>query len=381
MMLPIRRFTYTPEKFNAAAAAKLGSVGNVWELPSDNPIEEIRVTCCLTVNAQLTTVQPDSILNLCKRIQVVSNNGKTIPRWDTSGIGALEFVSQQGLNLDRSTLEAIRLSQGATIAASSQIRLTYRLPMVHPLVEEPLRTRMLFPVHTHAQDAKLILDFAALAEFASAGSVTAMVVTVQVVTKQMPQEITQAILAKGGFIEQDVIETAYNLGVGVSGDVALALPLTGSYTGCLFRMYKGGATITRDVIDENTTFGGETIWRLETNQETRSQWRWRELQVANDESKVANVLSQTSSPGFGGVVAANTFFLPSSSVYLDFLSDGMEARELGSVLDVNPQALATPTSKMEVKGRVSNTATNGHVVNIIGHRLFGDLSSWKKFDV
>lgn len=381
MMLPIRRFSYTPEKFNAAAAAKLGTVGNVFELPSDNPIEEIRVTCCLTVNAQLTLTGVDNILNLLKRIQVVTNNGKTVPRWDTTGIGALEYVSQVGLNLDKPTLEAIRQSMGATIAASSQIRMTYRLPMVHPLVEEPLRTRMLLPVHTHAQDAKLILDISSLAEMASAGSVTALVITVQVVSKKMPVDVTQAILSKGGFIEQDTIETANNIGVGVSGDVAIALGLTGSYTGVLFRHYKGGAAYTRDVPDETTTFGGETLWKLETNQETLMQWRWRELQAANDESKTHNVLSQTSSPSFGGAVAANTFFVPASSVFLDFLSDGLEARELGSVLDCNPAALATPSSKMEFKGRVANTATNGHVINVVGHRLFGDLSAWKKLSV
>lgn len=380
-MLKYRRSTHSPEKLNAAGAVKLGTNTNVFELPTDNPIEEIVLTVCFTVGTALTLLGVDNILNIAKRIQVLTNNGKTTPRWDTSGIGALELVANEGMNLDRATLEALRISQLATVAAGANIRVSYRLPMVHPGVVEPLRTRMLYPVHTHKEVPRLVVDFSSLAEMASAGTITAMVASVQVIAKVMPAEVTAAVMNRGGFIDADVVESSVNFGVGAIQEARIPIQLTGSYTGLLLRLYKGGATISRDVIDEVTTPGAETIWSLITNLETLSQFRMRELQTENDWTKTANVLSLTTSPGFGGVVAANTSFVPSGSVMLDFLSLGLDARELGSVLDVNPQALATPTTKMELVGKPANTVTNGHTVFVIGRRLYGDLAEFKKLAI
>ena len=146
--------------------------------------------------------------------------------------------------------------------------------------------------------------------------------------------------------------------------------------GLLFRQYKGGTTITRDVLDAVVTIGSESRWRLESGLAVLTEWKWKHLQTDNDYSRVANGISQTSSPNFSGAVAANTSYQPAASCMLDFLTDGLDsANELGSLLDCN----VAPNAglKMEVIGPVVSVATNASTLYIGGHRLFGDLTKWQ----
>jgi hypothetical protein len=65
---------------------------------------------------------------------------------------------------------------------------------------------------------------------------------------------------------------------------------------------------------------------------------------------------------------------------MDFLTDGQSediARELGSVLDCNTPA--NTGLKMEIVGAPTSVSTNASQLNLMGRRLFGDLSRWQKF--
>jgi hypothetical protein len=193
----------------------------------------------------------------------------------------------------------------------------------------------------------------------------------------MDDSTTSAIQKAGGFINFDLLERSYNVGVGVSGQQRFPISTPGSYAGLLMRTYKGGASVTRDVIDQVVTAGSETLWDIESGGVIQRQWRMRTVQTINDWSRVANSSNQTYSPNFAGAVAGSTSFQPASSIYLDFLGDGIggDANELGSVLDCN-----LPTKSgllMELVGSVASAATNGHVIYLMGHRWYGDLSKWQ----
>lgn len=349
-----------------------------FEIPNTQPIEEITVLVSGTVGGTaLTLTGVDNILSLVKRI-VLSVNDGVQPRSqvDFSGVGLLEYASQVGLNLDRSTLETVRLSKGATVAANMGFRIGYRIPIVHPMVTEPLRTRMLLPCHTWAQAPQLRLEFANAAEMYSAGALTGLTVEVIVKYRVMPADLTKSIIGGGGFIPSDLIETPYTIATGVGGEQRFPIVTPGQYMNAMIRTYLGGATVTRDVIDQVTTVGSESRWRIESGLAVLTEFRMKHLQTENDQSRVANVLSQTSSPNFSGAVAANTSWQPAASVLLDFMTDGLDsADELGSLLDCNiaPQA----GLKMELVGNVANVATNGSTIYIGGHRLFGDLKKWQ----
>lgn len=378
MMLPQRLESLTPATLNLAGSAVLGTtvpvgINRTW------PIEEMFLILTMTAGATGPTLAGvDNILGLVKNVTLEVNDGVQ-PRAivNTSGVGLLEYASQCGMNLDRATLATIALSQGASIANNQVFRLTYRIPVVHPMIAEPLRTRMLMPCHTWGQDLNLKITFEQAANMYSAGTLAGIAAELVIVRRQMDTATTDAIVKTGGFIPFDLLETPYTVAVGAGGAVRFKIQSPGSYAGLLLRTYKGAATVVRDVIDAVTTPGAETLWDIESGGVTFRQFRMKTLQMINDLSRVANGVNQTYSPNMAGAVAAGTSYQPASSVYLDFLGDnlGSDANELGSVLDVN---LPTKTGLlMELVGAASAPVTNGHQLFILGHRWYGDLSRWQ----
>lgn len=371
--------------FAPLSAPSAGLLGTEQPVPIDRqwPIEEIQVTLLVTVNAQLTMSTAttnaivDNIQGLLKSAVLTATDGsepRTVVK--ASGAGLLEYASQVGLNIPRSTLAAILLSQAATVAASLKFRITYRIPLVNPMVGEPLRTRMLFPAHKLPQDPILTLAFANLADFTSAGTLTGLICEVRLIRRLMPDAVDQQILATGGYIPMDLIETPFPVSQSSAGENNFDVPLGGQYMGLLLRSYLGGSTITRDVLDETNTLGSETKWQLKSGNVVHEEFRFRNIQDFNDLTRVANLDTQSVAPNFAGAIAANTRYQPASSIYLDFLSDGLEsADELGSLLDCNIPS--NSGLKMQLNGRLAASGTYAHTLYMIGHRMFGDISKYQ----
>lgn len=389
MILRRRTEVVNEARLLAASAGLLGTsipiaLNRLW------PIEEIHITLGVTAGAigptfasATTNAVVDNILSLLKQVKLDVLDGdepRTVLK--ASGAGLLEYASQAGLNLSRATLGAVALSQGSSIANNLKFRIHYRIPLVHPMIGEPLRTRMLLPVHTYAQDPILTLDFANTADFASAGTIAALLVEVRLIRRMMPDAVTQGILNSGGFIPFDLLETNFPVSSNASGEIYFDIPLSGQYMNLLLRQYLGGASITRDVLDQTTTLGSETKWDIQSGQVVLEAFRWRSLQDMNDLSRPANIDTQASSPNFAGAVASGTRYQPASSCMLDFLSDGLEsADELGSLLDCNIPA--NSGLKMQLHGFV--TAQGGFTypstLYMMGHRLFGSLAKWQAVNV
>jgi hypothetical protein len=384
-MLPKRtQPIYNPATLSPGTNVLLGTTVPV-EIDNAFPIEEILVFVNITAGATGPTLTgPDNLLNILKKAELSINTGDNKPRTivSASGVGLLEYV-QHVDSLDADTLSVVGLAQpGGVIANNLKMRLCYRIPLVHPALAEPLRTRCLLPVQLYTSKPVLNLTFEQSANIYSAGSIATVTCEVVLIRREITVQLTTQIIADGGFIDFDLIEKANAIAVGVSGEVRFPIPLPGSYLGMLFRQYLGGASVTRAELDQVTTFGAETPWRLESGGVAPHAWRWKHLRTIGGFRADQNNITQTSSPIIAGAVVGGTSFCPSASTYLDFLGDGVPSEgiaELGSVLDCN-----IPKNSglvMEVIGNVAAVATNASTMFTMGHRLYGDLSKWQTLKV
>lgn len=392
---PRRTVSYPPE-FNPTTGTLLGQSGVKMQIDRTFPIEEIFLVVDVLAGSTGPTLSlPDGILSIIKRVNLtVQPPGTQSPRTvvDASGIGLVEWTSQVATNVGRSTYEALRLSQIGSIANNQKVRFTIRIPLVHPKIGEPLRSRMLLPVHTYGQNPILTLDFEQSGTLYSAGSVSQINIAVVLQRRAVTPQLTDFIQKGGGFIDFDLLETAYVIPTGTSAETRFNINTPGQYAGLCFRQYRGGASVTRDVIDTSTTIGAETKWRLESSGIAFADWYWKTLQELNDVSRPASALSRplfaasTSagsptasfdpSPNFGGIVAAGTSFQQPSCTMLDFLTDNEDtANELGSLLDCNVPA--NSGVNMQVVGTPASVSTNASTMYIIGQRYLGDLSKWQ----
>lgn len=385
MMLLKKQHYFTPPQLQPGGTALLGTKQKV-DIDNTWPIEEILIFVDVVVNAQLTNTGADSILGIVKNVELsINDNNQPRSIVNCSGVGLLEYASLSGFNLDADTLQTVILSQAATVAAAMAFRICYRIPLVHPAIGEPLRTRCLLPVHTWNQQPKLTIDFEQGANMFSAGSLTLVQASYTLIRRNITQDLTNQILADGGFLNFDLLETPYQLPLGTAGEVRLQIPTPGSYTCMAFRQYLGGATVTRNVVDQTgkgdtvaNGFAAETRWRLESGGVVNTEWRWNHLRKLNCYSRPLNSATQSSSPQIGGIVAANTSFSPASSTMIDFLDDGVPSggvNELGSVLDLNIPARSG--LKMELIGNIASVATNASQIFMVAHRFYGDLSKWQ----
>lgn len=402
MFLPPRRQILRPQNLNPGGTVLLGSTALPVDIETSQPLEEVMVVVNATVNAAISgavATNPDFMLGILKRFRLVlQDQGKPRAIVDFSGVGLLEYASRVGLNLGRSTLASIRQSQANAFAASLQFRICYRIPLVHPMLGESLRTRMLLPVHLLTEAPQILLDFETAANLFTTGSFTSVSADIVLLKRDITPAQSDEIIADGGFLTYDLMENVSAVPVGYAGpEYKFPIAQAGSYLGVMLRTYRGGASVTRDVIDKTTTFGSEQRWRIERGGNVLTEFCMHHQQEINDWSGVSNCLTANSAaatgtfaaptsagsptvrfdlPNFGGYVAANTLFQPASSVLLDFLSDGLGAEganEFGSVLNCN----VVPGQKVELIGEVANVATNSSLIYMGGHRIYGDLSRWQ----
>lgn len=375
------------------AASLLGSQQR-FQIPRSNPIEAIYLI--LDLKTDTTSLGPvprtgstgnvgrDNILGVIRKVVLegVSPDWGAYKIVDFSGIGLTEYNLNAGLNLDTATLDYIskwQVGANPVIAVDTEARYIVKIPIVYPMVGEPLLTRCLLPCHTWDQDPVLTVDFESATNMYSAGNYIRAKCSIFVVYRECSEDQTNLIKSKGGFIRGDLVENSFSPGVGVSGEQRFTINSPGSYMALNFRHYLGGnAVTTRDEVSETTTSGSESLWRLETNGNVKRQFRWKHVNAMNQYSRPLNALTQASSPSVNAAIAGGTLFAPAASCMLDFFSDGIEvSNELGSILDCNTPAKSG--LKMEIVGpwKAPGSATLPSTIFYGGHRLWGDLTPFK----
>lgn len=272
---------------------------------------------------------------------------------DYSGVGLIEYALNTAGNVDRATLENKRVH-----TASVTQRVWYRIPLVHPGIVGPLRTRMLLDVNNHPQDPVLSLQWAAAASIYSANAPSAVGADVVLCRREMTPLVNKTIRDDGGFIPFDLIETSQT--VATASEYRFQVPTPGQYAGLLMRGYDQN---TSRASIHDITAGSEGRVRLESGGVVIADWRDHYLAAINEATEAFDHDNAT---------AAATARFP-GLYFLDFLTDGIvDADELGSLLDCNLPAASG--LKMEIIGTTRNASS---VLHVGGHRYFGDLSRYQ----
>lgn len=423
MILPQKLITLQDSRLTLTAANFNQQTIRV-PLPRTWALEEIFVTVQVQCKAAISTQLLYGLLNILRRVQLEINDGIQ-PRMavNCTGPGLLQLVANEGISLDRSTLQVLGQLQahtaaqtfGGFLANGGNYRITYRIPLVHPMITGPLRARMLLPVHLHPQDPTLVLDFAGAAEMFSGvadpfTAATGASVEVWMVQREIPRAFAEVIKkdAPNGdprlwFLRSDINETIYPVPVSTNVEARFEIPKPGQYSSLLVHATKGTGAAANDLSDisASQTLGSETRWRLESGGNLFREFRWKQLQILNDYSRngspagvlnprIPTAAASLLATGATTIVNAVDLFSPApnnfggplsgqgvqnpSSIFLDFLSDGIgDAEELGSLLDCNLPSVSG--LKMELIGNVTLAAAG--TLQMVGRRFFDDLTRWQ----
>ncbi len=377
-------------------------------LTTENPIEEIQVALTVTIKSDITAFVADHALNLLRRVRlsVTEPAGPRIPV-DVSGPGLVELASFEGDNLDPATNGAILYGNNNNAPQGAVLRIFYRIPVAHPRFTDTLRMRTLLPAHLLNESPILTLEFGQASDVSgTADPISTFACEVKVVRRRKTAEF----LSKGGgslewFIRSWLGEASNNLAVSLSNaEQRIQLPTQGQISGMVLRYFKGNATMARATIDDVTTIGAETIWRIEQGGVPITKFRLKDLQLENQlvkphispaqiavygglinhpdtgDNTADGVTSGApalvtakqifAATGIGGALAAGQCIQDPASVFLDFSgSPGREIYETGSFLDVS-----TPTAnkqKTELVGTVTTPSNQQSIIKVVT-RLFED---------
>lgn len=383
MMLQKRQTYYQPAAFTPGTNLLHGASLRFDNFDRSYPWEEMYVIFNMFANATPpSTMTVDGAQAMARNINLSINDGKR-PRSVVNGSGVffLEYAAKKGLNLDAATLAVIAEHTKATpaLTASTAYQLTYRIPLVDPLITEPLRTRMLLDVQNHVANPVLTIDVSTLAQMAGAGTLDLITCEVVVMGRDMPAGLNDQILKDGGYIPFDLLETPFSIPLSTAGEQRFDIPSPGWYSSLLLRQYLGGATVIRSDISNQsvlvaagTNAGTETKWSLKQGQFTRLEWRQKHIRLLNDQGCVLNSQVQSSSPSPGQKVVTGLTYQSPSSILLDFLTDGLDnAAELGSLLDCNAPNNSSLKTTL-ICSDVKSVATNPSLLYIGGHRYYDD---------
>jgi hypothetical protein len=369
-------------------------------------LEEIFVVVTLTMAALINAgILGYGIMNVIKRIQlgnIPNSDGKPSNVVDVTGPGLLQFAANEGLNMDHSTLATLYANNlGGTVAKlmnGGVYRITYRIPLVHPFLTDGLRPRCLLPIFAYNQDPILQLDFAGALEMsATANPFSAAAVEIFLVSREMQPAAVTAINASGGFINSDLIESQNAPPISMTNQqFKILVPTPGGYTGILIHSLKGGATQIPGDLSGTQTVGAETEWQLKgAGKDIIDSWRMKYMQILNDLSKPFNGVALSNNdlaayaaatpvngvvavPSFGGTLSTGFAVQDPSSVFLDFASDGLtDVRELGSLFNTKQYADKALEVAIYANLTTSATATQPNLLNLVGRRLFGDLTAFQ----
>lgn len=378
MITESRDDVISPAIFNPGTNTILGTTVSYDQFDTTYHWEGLAIVCHLVCNATPpSTLTLDGVLNLIANVKVEFNFGGIKTAVSFSGIGLLEYCANIGLNTDAATLNLIAEHVKGTPAliASNTYRLVYHVPFVHPRVSEPLLSSCLVPVPIHDASPKLTLQFSSAAAMFGAGTLDTVLVQIVPIRREVPQVAHDAIMKAGGYLPFDLVEYAYTPGTGVSGDQHIPVNQPGAYAALQLRMYKGGASVTRDDPSASTTAGSETIWSVQTANKVYRKFLLKTLQAQNGWPRVLNSAAMASSPVIAGKLAANTQYSPPNSLILDFLGGGngiSDINELGGCLDCFLPA--NPGQRMEIVANWASVATNSSTMYIGGHRFLEQAS-------
>lgn len=292
-----------------------------------------------------------------------------------TGPACLSYIRQLGLCADRST-QAVYGSSGFPSGATTEVSMTFYVPIRHPSFQEPLGNVLALPMSStySANDAYIEVD---LYDIAAAGTVfTANPPTYAATNPALAQVHLVEIPDSFPYVRSE-FRTDTGFSSGATANVAYEFTSGGFLTGFMIQGFSAALTntVTRAGV---VSLGGQI--RLEYG---------REVLMRTDEpfqTALNDVSCSLVYPVFGASVAASsqldarmfpwssTFVRPhNGETFYDFLSDlpGVDAFSLASCPDLNTDALGGDKFRVVF----NDLASTARPVHVTYHKLLSSRSS------
>ncbi len=362
-----------------------------FEVTREFPIEAIYLMATVQIigatKPTAISFPTDGPWNLLKRVQVqVADGARTRNVVDVSGIGLMEYYRQVAgtapYNYFSSTIPGQGNNPGwpvppANAVYGSAYTICWPIPFVMPNLADPIASCMLLPAPRYNSNV--------IVNIQTCDKQTTWVTVAGGATIECDVNITPIIIRRDVrdpnwiYLDTELLESTISPTIGGSNQM-FELQIPGSYTGMLLRGYTNGTagSLARGDIScvqgynsaVQTSFGEYSL-RLLGNVIRR--FRWHHVCMENELS--------IGYPHFGSGHSAPAMQHPnvdiaSSAAFLDFINDrpGQEADHLGSVLDTNPLMATGARLQLYLDCAAGLTAP---MVNLVNHRIFGDISSFK----
>ena len=320
----------------------------------DSLLLVVPVTIGGTITSALTYTN-GGIVSVVKRIQLsiadgTSNRNQT----DCSGFGLVRRAARVMNGLDINTLSALGPVLNARETASSGATagtyyVTYPLLFKHPQIEDPVGSIFMLPLPRYNTNPTLTVQFGALTDVIS----TNHGATVTVGTPYIVQIQRQVNNITFPSVETEVREISQVIAA-TGANQYFNLDIPGSYTALdIFSVNSSG--VAADL--------SNAPWQLQFLGQQIRQFNLFDI-------KTQEQYSMGNDSYFENALVATDYF--PGLYHLDFIHDGfgMEAAELGSLLNVN--VLAGSGAQLQLNMSLGSTGT----VNIVAERFFGDLSAY-----
>lgn len=311
-------------------------------------VERMYLRVILMSNNSNTVLLPanDGLAGMIKRVTFTANNRQYIN--NVSGSTLIALAGNYDA-VDPFTDAAVNLPLSATLPlpVNYQYEVTYPIYFGHPQMTEPLRDAFIIPMPNFNEDGVLEITFDAWSNFAvisgTGGSAT---ISAQLTINRWhaPNNLPHVV--------HELNE--YDLLLNGSGRAQYELPALGSYTGVLLRQF-------------NSSGQEADLCKVGYISMELASTAIRKSRTANLIRE--NLLSKTSLMTPAGTLLG---FSNVGTTYFDFLNDGFgPVPSLNSVIDANPSA--TGGARFRISADLSAAGT----FRVVGHRLYGDLTTLK----
>ena len=333
-------------------------------------LEAFSLRINLTTAATAPTVNTwAGLAGVVKEIRLVVNDGPAGGGQrnlvQVTGIGALSYVRQLGLNLDRSTQS--NYGSSGTPAASTTYSINYYVPIRHPSFQEPLGNVLAFPLSStySANDVYVEVDLYDIGTSGIINSANAvgyagtLPATVQTHLVEIPDSFP--------YIRSE-FRTDTGFSTSATANVPYEFTSGGFLTGFLVQGFS--AALTTTTVTRSTLLSSGGQFRVEYG---------REVLLKTDENFMQS-LNDLSSPqvypndAFAIIASSNLQSrMFAGETFFDFLTDlpGLDAFSLASCPDLNTDALGGDKFRLVF----NDLASASRPIHITYHKLLSSRAS------
>lgn len=326
----------------------------------DSLLLVVPVTVAGTITSNLTYTD-GGLTNLIQRVQLgIADGSSNRNQTDCSGYGLIRHGAKVMNGLDVNTLSALgaplNVNEAATAGSTAGTYfITVPLLFKNPQITDPVGSIFMLPLPRYNTNPTLTVNFGSLANAIS----TNHGATITIGTPHVVQIQRQVNVITFPTVETEIRELTQTISA-TGANQYFNLDVPGSYSAL-------------DIYTTNSSGVATDIssgpWILQFLGQSIRQFQLSDVKTQEQYSMGNDAYFSTTATGTG-VTTMKDYF--PGLYHLDFIHDGfgMEAAELGSLLNVNP--LAGSGAVLQLNMSLGSTGS----VSIVAERFFGDLSGY-----